>query len=214
MSPCQPATTTGLPVALLKPAMSLAKRRHVVAWTADRHVDLEQIGCIGVGDHGQDLAEQAVIREQRGREIDRIGGGGERLAGSCRAWRAWSGSNAHHFEAGKCRRIGAHDAGGAAARDGDEAAAGWLPALEIELGGRDQVGDILRAPDADALQGCVDHSILVGERAGMRLRGALAGSRATRFQRDDGDAVWRARSRRASPADRAAGCPRDRAAAT
>ncbi len=144
-------------------------------------------GDRGVASHDrQDRAQQAIIGEQRRRDVDGIADGGEA--------REHRGELALGLFRKRCQRhaevggdVRRHHAGGAGIADRDQAAALRPPALEVELRGIDEIRHVLRPPDAVAPEEGIDHAILVGERARVRARGSLPGRGATGLEGDHGD---------------------------
>ena len=156
----------------------------VVTGAGDGHADQERVGRRVFRDHRQDVAEQPAVGEQRRGEIDRIGGGGKARQDALELLVGLIGQLRHrHADGGG--GIRRHHADRAGIADGDQPPSLRLPALQIKLGGLDQPAHIRRAPDAVMLEERIDHAVLVGERAGVRLRRLAAGFGAAGFQRDD-----------------------------
>jgi hypothetical protein len=146
----------------------------VVTGAGHRHADQERVGRGVLRDHRQDVAEQPAVGEQRRREIDRIGGGGKARQD---AFQFLVGliSQLRHRHSHRGGGIRGHHADRAGIADGDQTPSFRLPAFQIKLGGLDQPAHVRRAPDAVMLEERIDHAVLIGERAGVRLRGLPAG---------------------------------------
>ena len=156
----------------------------VVTWAGDGHADQKRIGGGVFRDHRQDVAEQPAVGEQRRGQIDRIGRGRKTRQDALELLVGRIGQLRHrHADGGGGIRRHHTDRPGIA--DGDEAPSLRLPALQVKLGGFHQPAHIRRAPDAMVLEERIDHAVLVGERAGVRLRRLAAGFAAAGFQRDD-----------------------------
>ena len=156
----------------------------VVTGAGDRHADQERVRRRIFRDHRQDVAEQPAVGQQRRGEIDRIGGSRKARQDALQLLVGLF-SQLRHRHADGGGGIRRHHADRAGIADGDKAPAFRLPAFQIKLGGLDQAAHIGRAPDAVMLEERIDHAILVGERAGVRLRRLPAGFGAAGLQCDD-----------------------------
>ena len=184
----------------------------VVGAARDRDADHEGVGRGVVRDHGQDLAERRLLVSSAAVMSTGLAVAAKpgRMARSF-AWvssRSGASSSpalvaasaamtqvAPEFEIATMRRpAGVH-------------------ALQVELRRLDELRRVADAPDAVLLEEGVDDPVLVGERARMGARRALAGGRAAGFQRHDRQAVLARDGGGLREVVRIAGCSRGRGGA-
>ena len=156
----------------------------IVARTGDGDADQERVGGGIFCDHRKNVTEQAAVGQQRCGQIDRVGRRRKTRQDILELLVGFRRQRRHRHADGGCR-IGRQDADRAGIADRDQPPALRLPAFQIKLGRLDQPAHVRSPPDAVMLEERVDHAVLVGERAGMRLRRLAAGFGAAGFQRDD-----------------------------